>query len=186
MVRSFKLFGFIALLVFVGCTGCAYFPKPDPVGDSPPVIDDYYASSTVQWGEYWRLYVKAHDPDGDLWEVRVNLDQPGVMYWRFAGHQILPQKYWSEVNGYLYLYIPAQHFGLGKLDLNVHLTLADRGGRTSREIVMPLRIGRVPQKIEVPEGVKDEPIMDIHIRVRSPEMKAQNELWDIVPLRYGP
>jgi hypothetical protein len=179
MVRSFNLFVIITLLALVGCAGCAHFPKPDPVGDSPPVIDVYYASPTVRWGEYWRLYIKAHDPDGDLWEVRVNLDQPGVMYWRFAGHQILSEKYWSEVNGFLYLYIPVQPFAFGKQDLKVILSFADRGGRTSEEIILPLRIGRTPQKIEIPKDVKDEPIMDIHIRVRSPEMSPQRKLWNM-------
>jgi hypothetical protein len=185
MDRILKAFVSLAVLTMINAAGCAYIPKPAPVGDSPPVIDAWYASPTVRWGEQWRMYVKAHDPDGDLWEVRVDLDQPGVMYWRFAGHQILPQKYWSEINGYLYLHIPAQPFGIGKQDMNVHLTLADRGGRTTKEIVLPLRIGRTVQKIEIPDGVKDEPIMDIHIPIRSPEMGERDSLY-FVRRPYGP
>jgi hypothetical protein len=132
------------------------------------------------------MYVKAHDPDGDLWEVRVNLDQPGVMYSRFAGHQILPQKYWSQINGYFYLYIPAQPFSLGKQELKVHLSLADRGGRTTREIIMPLKISRTRQKIEIPDGVNNVPIMNIHIRVRSPEMESKSERRDFIRRPYRP
>ncbi|MFH1139736.1 MAG: hypothetical protein V1816_26975 [Pseudomonadota bacterium] len=152
--------------------GCGYFPKPDPIGDHPPVIDDYFASPEIQWGHTWRIYIKAHDPDGDMWEVDFQIDQPGKLHAPGTGLVILPKRLWAEIDGYFYFEILASPFALGYQNLTYYVQLIDRGERRSKKIKIPLHVGMKPA-LEAPERFRDKPPlfripMDIHV---------ENDMW---------
>ena len=135
-------------------------PKGPPIGDQPPVIDSFYASPTVGYGQTWKIFIRAHDPDGDMWEVRFRIEQPGVLYEPLMGDVILPRKLWKEMDGYFFLHNSVLLIQGGPLDLVLSLDLADRGERKSRKIKMPLHIGTKSQR-PPPEGFSDRPLLAV-------------------------
>ena len=127
---------------------------------------DFYASPTATWGENWKIYVKAHDQDGDIWEAQFNAKQPGVLYGAFEGHVILPRRLWKSIDGYFYLQIPPQPFRLGWVELTMTMQLVDRGNRKSQKLTFPLSIGSKSQE-PPPEGFTEKPVQHIPILIRS-------------------
>ena len=159
MIRKFSVR--LSLLIawcVLAAGGCGYFPKPDPVGDSPPVIDDYFASPEIQWGHAWRVYIKAHDPDGDMWEINFDIDQPGRLQSPGTGRVILPKEMWAEFDGYFYFDILASPFALGYQNITYYVQLYDRGGRTSRKLAIPLHVGMKPA-VEPPDHFRGKPAL---------------------------
>ena len=146
--------------------GCAYVPEPPPVGDHPPVLDGWYASPTATWGQTWKIYIKAHDVDGDLWEARFNIDQLGVTYSDADAYTILTKEYWNGIDGYFFLQIPDRSMSFGPINLVMSVVLMDRGGRKSQEIQIPLKVGLQPQQ-PPPGGFADRPIGPIRQVLRS-------------------
>ena len=140
--------------------------KPAPVGDHPPVIDRFEASPTVSWGETWRIFLKAHDPDGDIWEIFFEIDQPGILYDSLHGYVRLPESMWKEMDGYCYLQISPSPWVMGRVDLTMSVTLVDRGGRRSKTIKMPLTVGPTRQA-PAPAGFRNEPLIPVPYRLRS-------------------
>ena len=156
-------------------TGCAGLTKPDPVGSSPPVIDEIQASPTIQWGGTWKIFAKAHDPDGDMWSVRFTAKQPGVMYDPLQ-QVLLPEKLWSELDGYFYLHVRHKPFETGFVKLVMTVWIEDRGGRTSRKIDLPLSVGAAPPSPD-PQGFPDRALAPVPHQVLSPEHPEPGAPW---------
>lgn len=118
-------------LVFSGC-----YPKPDTTGTTNPVIDAYFASPHIQSGEFWKIYVKAHDPDGNMWLMRYSAEGQGMPLQ--TSQMRLPEKMWKEFNGYFYV----QGKGLFATTLKLTLQFEDKGKRTSEKITVTVKSGK--------------------------------------------
>lgn len=160
------VFAFLVTLAFL--SGCAYFSKPAPVGDAPPVIDKIFASPTLYRWDTWKIFIQAHDPDGDMWEIRFRIKQPGVGYNEFQGDVRLPADLWEKMDGYCYMLPPGPRQKVSFIDLVMSVQVVDRGGRSSEKFELPLSMGGragVPD----PEGFSRVPLVPVPYTVRSTE-----------------
>ena len=119
----------LLIIGIVSLSGCPFMVKPEPAGNQAPVIDDFYAVPYIGLGQTWKVFVKAHDPDGDLWEARFGIEQPGVMYGTFDGDVILPREMWKSLDGFFFLHQSSgQSMGLAGLKFVLTVEMIDRGG----------------------------------------------------------
>lgn len=166
-VKTF-LWSILALAASVGLVACAAVSKPQAVGDHPPVIDEYFASPTVGRNQTWKIFIKAHDPDGDMYEARFRIDQAGVLYDDLLGDVRIQPEFRKEMDGYFYLhpnYAVRGPLLFAYIDMLVSVTLVDAGGRSSRTIELPLRIGgraAVPD----PQGFQNRPLLPVPFVIR--------------------
>jgi hypothetical protein len=148
------------LPLLLALCGCAYVPKPPPLGSTAPVLEAWYASPQATWGETWKVYLKAHDADGDLWEARFHINQLGVTYDSADSYSVLNQECWNGFDGYFFLRIPDRNLWSGRISLVMSVVLIDRGGLKSQEILVPLKVGSKPGG-GPPPGFADRPIAPI-------------------------
>ena len=184
---KFRL-GLSLLLVVFLAAGCAGLGKPPPVGDRAPVIEDVFASPTVPWGRVWKVYVQAHDPDGDLWEVQFDARQPGMMYGSFEGHVILSRTMWRQIDGFFYFFIPWDAFRMGIINADITMRLVDRGGRKSRDVLLPLNVGVHPQVLP-PKRFTRKRLLHIPLVIRTQKMEESihfRRLFFLKPLGPNP
>jgi hypothetical protein len=142
-MRHFLILSLMVTIVFTG--GCASLNSPRAVGDAPPVIDAYFASPECRWGETWKIFIKAHDPDGDLRQIRFDPHSPGNVDDTGLGMVILGDQFRREIDGFFYMFLPPRGWPVGFINMSMTVYLVDAGGRSSRKIVLPLYIGATPQ-----------------------------------------
>jgi len=147
-------------------SGCTWSAKPESTGSAAPVIDQYFASPNLYLGQTWKIYVKAHDPDGDMAEAKFRIQQPGAMYDNLLGDVKLPQSMWKEFNGYFYMHQTLSGTRGGAFDLVLTLEIVDRGGRSSGLVEFPLSIGRKPPAAP-PEGFNETALFPVPYKPRS-------------------
>lgn len=165
LVKAISFSGLLLALAFF-LAGCAMFERPEVAGTSPPVIEDCYASPTATWGETWKIYVKAGDPDGDMAEVRFTIDQPGVLYSDVRGHVFLRRQNWRSVDGYFFLHTPWNAFDVGHIEANVTMMFVDAGGRKSEKVEMPFKLGKTKQ-VPPPERFIDRAIFALPYNLKT-------------------
>jgi len=139
-VFLFPAFAFIPLAM-VCCTTMAE-RGTEPLG-SPPVITHSFASKELSHGDLWKIYVEAHDPDGDMRHFVCVLKQVGYGYYP-SEYVIINKRHRGKMKGYL-TFNSATGGGLGltewtQLELKVYIR--DRGRKTSNEVVFPLVLSR--------------------------------------------
>lgn len=137
----------ILSLVMAGCTTVA--KKGTQVGGSPPVITNSFAAKEISHGDIWKIYMEAHDPDGDMRQFVCVFDRLG-----YGAHSpeyvIVKKQHREKMTGYL-TFLSGAGGGLQvpewtRLTLTVYIR--DRGGLTSDKVVFPLVLSR---------GSKEEP-----------------------------
>ena len=165
MSRAYKVVFIMAMLALI--SSCATGPKVEPGSGSPPVIDEYYASPTANYSKNWKIFIKAHDPDGDMWQVRFKIDQPYVLYHDNMGYSFLPKRAQKTMDGYFYMLTPFQRLPEGSVDLTVSVTLMDRARNTSQTIKLPLSFGFDKKMEPDPEGYKDDGLLPIPYKIKS-------------------
>ena len=113
--------------------------KETQPGGSPPVITNSFASKEIPHGDIWKIYVEAHDPDGDMRQFVCVFDRLG-----YGAHSpeyvIVKKQHREKMKGYLTflsgagggLYVPEWT----RLTLTVYIR--DRAGLTSDKVVFPL------------------------------------------------
>jgi hypothetical protein len=70
--------GSLLILFLSSCVGAARVPSTS--GTQPPVITRSYASDKGAYGQTWKIYIEAEDPDGDMFKITSELQQEGVRY----------------------------------------------------------------------------------------------------------
>jgi len=127
MVKAGVLFGVLSL------AGCAEFYRPEtgPRGEAHrPVLEAVWAQPEIGEREFWRIYVRASDPDGDLDAVFITFDQHGATY---AGELlILPASQRRRANGAVEVYTDMKD-GSGGLAVygTARVHVLDRAGNRS-------------------------------------------------------
>jgi len=71
-------------------------------GRGVPVITQSFASNEIRPGETWKVYLNAHDPDGDMKQIVCVIEQPGVGVYPAAYTRIKADNR-KELSGYIYL-----------------------------------------------------------------------------------
>jgi len=160
--------GLLILLttVTVCAAGCTWLAKPETMGSAPPIIEAHFASPNLYMDQTWKIYVKAHDPDGDMWEARFRIEQPGATYENLLGDMKLPKSMWKEFNGYFYMHQALSGTKGGAFDLMLTLEIVDSGGRTSGLVKFPLSIGRKPPTAP-PEGFNEAALLPVPYQAKS-------------------
>ena len=138
-VFLFPAFVFIPLAM-ASCTTMAE-RETEPVG-SPPVITHSFASKELSHGDTWKIYVEAHDPDGDMRHFVCVLKQVGYGYYP-SEYLIIKKHYRGKMKGYLTFNSASGGLGLAEwTQLELKVYIRDRGRKTSNEVFFPLVLSR--------------------------------------------
>lgn len=163
--------GIYKLIIMLTATAllssCAGGPKVEPGFGSPPVIDEYFASPTASYAKTWKIFIKAHDPDGDMWQVRFKIDQPFVIYRDLAGYVYLTKRMREKMDGFFYMLTPVKRLPEGSVDLTFSVTIIDRALNHSKTIKLPLSLGVNKKMAPDPEGFQDDGLLPIPYQIRS-------------------
>ncbi|HIC91839.1 MAG TPA: hypothetical protein EYP21_07255 [Syntrophaceae bacterium] len=159
-------------LIFISYLLCGCVPTltvaelEQKYGVHKPVIRRYFASDTVRNGDIWRVYLSAHDPDGDMEFIAITVDQTGIIY--DPELIFIPKENRETITGYLYLHIPVRGIWFEKITLS--LSILDKAGHKSNEVFLPLYICDESPKPLPPEfGEEFEKALGwIPISLRSP------------------
>lgn len=131
---------FVALCFSLGCSTTPA-PRGAQAQGSPPSIKHSSASRKVSSGDYWKIYLEANDPDGDMKYVIYAIDQVGFgMY--SPGSTWIKKQCRKDMRGYLRVFFDARRrFGSGVPEwtqLNFTVYIKDEGGNASNKVVFPL------------------------------------------------
>jgi hypothetical protein len=126
------------LSLAVNCCTATPERKAQP-GGGPPVITNSFAAKEISQGDIWKIYLEAHDPDGDMRQFVCTLDQLG--YGPYSSEYVMVKKEHREkMKGYLTWFSGTggghRLGGLPRLTLTVYIR--DRGGLKSDKVVFPV------------------------------------------------
>ena len=161
--RFFLVLPFAGLFVW-GCVSTLTQEQlEETYGTHPPVIDRYGAAQRVSAGRTWRLYLAAHDPDGDMDRVEFELDRPGQVVREHRKE--LNSESAGSFSGYFYLNIPMVSALRGQELLGTSLTmqceLIDKAGHRSKEVTLPFQVVLSPVSQPVPENFTDRDVRNL-------------------------
>jgi len=135
ILRYLGMAGFAAL---AGCAGIYYSPSSGPVGEAhQPRLEAVWAAEAVGYGNIWRVYIRASDPDGDLDKVWVTFARFGGTY---PGTFVPLTQPLREANGYVQFWAwPKGGLKLGELPIyaSAMVRVEDRAGNQSHAIAIP-------------------------------------------------
>jgi hypothetical protein len=110
---------------------------------SPPVITNSFASKEISQGDIWKIYVEAHDPDGDMRQFVCVIKQVG--YGSYSpDYVVIKGPHREKMKGYLRFFSGAGGGArLGEwTTLSLTLYIRDRGRKNSNKVVFPLTFSR--------------------------------------------
>lgn len=138
--RVTALGGLVALCLSLGCSTSSARRGPQAQG-SPPTIKHSFASRKVSSGDYWKIYLEANDPDGDMKYVIYAIDQVGFGTYS-PGSAWIKRQCRKDMRGYLRVFFDVRRrFGFGVPEwtqLNFTVYIKDEGGNASNRVVFPL------------------------------------------------
>jgi len=144
------------LLVMACCTNLA--ERGTQAGGSPPVITHSFASEKLSHGDTWKIYVEAHDPDGDMRQFVCTVRRTG--FGSRVDYVHVRKGDRAKMLGYLNVFVSPPQDALGEwADLTLTLYIRDRGGNPSEKVAFPVALSRgVKQALPPPpfdiEGLK--------------------------------
>jgi hypothetical protein len=112
-------------------------------GGSPPVITHWFASKELSHGDIWKIYVEAHDPDGDMRQFVCAFTQ--IAHGPYSSEYVIIKKRHRErMKGYLRFpsYVGAGRWLPEWTELSLTIYIRDKGGNTSNKVVFPLVLSR--------------------------------------------
>jgi hypothetical protein len=110
-------------------------------GGSPPVIAHWFASEELSHGDIWKIYLEAHDPDGDMRQFVCAFTQ--VAYGPYSSEYVIIKKRHRErMKGYLRFPSFAGDRLSEWTQLSLTVYIRDKGGNTSNKVVFPLILSR--------------------------------------------
>jgi hypothetical protein len=142
----------VLIVLLAGCATCKGVPKPNGQDrGEPPVFLDSYAPAPIRPGTSWRVYLKAHDADGDINYIAAVLWQAGF------GKYTTDFTYVKGADregfaGYLLMQTPADN-NLLVDDFKLEVLLRDCQGNRSESVHLPLSFSYKSnyRKKQVPE-----------------------------------
>ncbi len=144
----------------------------NPKGSSP-VITATYAVEKGYYGYIWKIYLAAHDPDGDMSRIAVEVDQIGYGHYP-TDWIILRAPFRKEFKGYLQWNTFSSKTGYLRewTSISVKVTVIDRAGNESMPVVFPFEfVSGAPKEPKLPppfEGGNLPRLGYIHIDLVDP------------------
>lgn len=138
------------------CTTTA--ERREQPGGSPPVITNSFASEKLSHGDIWRIYVEAHDPDGDMRYFAYTLRSTG--FGRRVDYVQIRKVDRAKLLGYLRVFTSPPRDALGEwAHFTLTLYIQDRSGKTSDKVTFPVALSRGVKQASPPppfdiEGLK--------------------------------
>jgi hypothetical protein len=134
MIRILFMGGLLTAL-FSACVGAGRVASTS--GTQPPAITRSYAADKGGYGQTWKIYIEAEDPDGDMFKIASELQQEGVRYQKSVDTIFVKKRDQKSLKGYLAL----DTFFLREPGLSVSSRLAlrvsitDKAGNESKTAV---------------------------------------------------
>jgi len=159
-MKSRKIFWLLSIILALVLFG-AY---PGLTGEEPnreargPVITQAFAAERGYYGEVWRIYVEADDPDGQMLRVASVVDQAGYGHYPTDWIYLEPQ-YEKHFKGYIQWntlstkarYLPEW------TQISLKVSVFDKNGNESNEVVFPFTFEMSPkQYVDEPPAPFDQ------------------------------
>ena len=147
-------------------------PQEGPVGkEHTPVIQAIAAQTEIRDGAFWKIYVSASDPDGDLDKIMVTFGQLGASM--FTPDILYQDKRTKTLNGHIFVW--ANLIGGGGASETIYGTVEiiaiDRAGNESASKTMEFQIHTLgPKDTFVPP-----PIFNASNRIGTAEFPLESE-----------
>lgn len=172
-MRRLQFLTVMTLVFLCGCAALTVEELEEKYGTHGPVITRYFASETIRNGDVWKIYLSAHDPDGDMDSIVVAIDQTGVIY--DTELMNIRKGHRKTLTGYIYLKIPTGGIWFERIKLS--LSILDKAEHRSNRVVFPLYIcNKRPQPLPPEFGKEfDKPLGWIPTRLISPHYQYQSQ-----------
>lgn len=109
--------------------------QPSP-GSKAPIITRTFAVESGIFGEPWRVYIEAEDPDGDMLRVAAVVIQVGYGYYP-TSWTYLKRESGKSLRGYLQWNTSSSQYQPEWSRLTLTVSVFDRAGNESNEVVFP-------------------------------------------------
>lgn len=135
LLLAFSLFvppqGWTQLIPYAGGAQ----PKP---GTHAPVITNAFAVDKGYYGNIWRIYIEAEDPDGDMLRVAAVVDQPGYGHYPTDWIYLKPP-YQKHFKGYIQwnTFSSKASYLREWTQITLQVSVIDKAGNESNVVVFP-------------------------------------------------
>lgn len=134
MIRILFIGGLLTAL-FSSCVGAGRVASTS--GTQPPAITRTYAPDKGAYGQIWKIYIEAEDPDGDMFRIASELQQEGVRYRQSVDFISVKKRDQKYLKGYLSLdtyFLREPILGVGPR-LVLRVSIVDKAGNESKTAV---------------------------------------------------
>jgi hypothetical protein len=147
-------------------------PKP---GTRPPIITNAFAVDKGYYGNIWRIYIEAEDPDGDMLRIAAVVDQVGYGHYPTDWIYLKPP-YQKHFKGYIQwnTFSSKASYLREWTQITLKISVMDKAGNESNEVVFPFSFetgvkGQYQSKPPAPFDQGDLPRLGyIHIDLFEP------------------
>jgi hypothetical protein len=159
----------VALILTAGCMALEPLEvREQTYGKGVPVITQSFAAKEVRPGDTWKVYLNAHDPDGDMKQIVCEIEQPGVGVYSVAYIRIKEDER-RELGGYIYLTtFQVNYFSFNFINLTLRVEIQDKAGHYSAPVFFPLSFNALYRQEPPPQNVfKEHDLGPIMIQLRT-------------------
>jgi hypothetical protein len=147
-------------------------PKP---GTHAPIITNAFAVDKGYYGNIWRIYIEAEDPDGDMLRIAAVVDQVGYGHYPTDWIYLKPP-YQKHFKGYIQwnTFSSKASYLREWTQITLKISVMDKAGNESNEVVFPFSFetgvkGQYQSKPPAPFDQGDLPRLGyIHIDLFEP------------------
>lgn len=134
MIQILFMGGLLTVLLS-SCVGAGRYPSTS--GKLPPAITRSYAPDKGAYGQTWKIYIEAEDPDGDMFRIASELQQEGVRYRQSVDFIPVKRRDQKYLKGYLSLdtyFLREPILGVSPR-LVLRVSIIDKAGNESKTAV---------------------------------------------------
>ena len=157
------------LLLIAGCAALEPLEVREKMyGKGVPVITQSFASKEIRPGDTWKIYLSAHDPDGDMKQIVCEIEQPGVGVYP-VGYIRIKEDERKELAGYIYLTtLHVNYSSFNFINLTLRVEIQDRAGHYSPPVFFPLSFNALHRQEPPHQNVfKEHDLGPIMIQLRT-------------------
>lgn len=158
-----KIFYFIMFGMIITFFIPAEVLSQPPPGTKTPIITHSYAIDKGRYGQTWKIYLEAQDPDGDLAKIASTVDQIGYCCYSTDYIPIKPP-FQTHLKGYIRLntFSSRTSFIRAGTQITLKVSIFDHAGNESNRVVFPLEFvigGEPAPKPPAPFDQGDIPLL---------------------------
>jgi hypothetical protein len=151
-------------------------PRP---GTRPPVITNAFAVDKGYYGNIWRIYIEAEDPDGDMLRIAAVVDQVGYGHYPTDWIYLKPP-YQKHFKGYIQwnTFSSKVNYLSESTRIELKVSVLDKAGNESNLVVFPFEFvsgvrGQYYYQLPAPFDQGDLPRVGyIHIDLYDPAIQS--------------